>query len=58
MSSGKNLDGINPVNIADLEMLADYWLAGVSGELDIVDDGQMNELDLAVMVEYWLCSCE
>ena len=46
------------MNIADLEMLADYWLAGVSGELDIVDDGQMNELDLAVMVEYWLCSCE
>ncbi|MCK5171793.1 MAG: hypothetical protein KAR47_00265, partial [Planctomycetes bacterium] len=54
-----NLDGITPVNLHDIALLALNWLqVGRGLEGDIKKDGHVDTLDISVMAEYWLYDCE
>jgi hypothetical protein len=38
----------------DLQILCENWLAAVSVDIDIVDDGQMDLKDFSIFAEHWL----
>ncbi len=57
--SSANLNGIDPVNLADLAMLGNNWLRnGSSLPGDVDGDESVNVTDLTIVADFWLSSCD
>lgn len=53
-----NLDGLDPVDFNDFSLIAYEWLhTGVSLSGDVDGNEKVNIKDLAIVVQYWLSSC-
>ena len=53
-----NLDGLNPVSLADFSILVGHWqLTGPAISGDLNTDGTVDEKDLAILGDYWLSQC-